>query len=115
MRTLLFLIATSLASMSYAQDFKKHFTNYNSLVVSRGIDARLVKSNSKDLKFTVHGISPEDVIVENRNNELRIKVATKAIWQEMQDNHWWVRVDVPYESLVAVEATTGAQISGQNH
>lgn len=99
--------------MSYAQEFKKHFSKYNSLVVSRGVDARLVKSNSKDLSITVHGIRPDDVIVENRNNELVIKVATKAIWQEMQDNHWWVRVEVPYESLVAVEALTGAKISSR--
>jgi hypothetical protein len=113
MRTLLFLIATSVASMSYAQDFKRHFSKYNSLVVSRGVDASLVKSSSKELSFTVHGISPDDVIVENRNNELVIKVATKAIWQEMQDNHWWVRVEVPYESIVAAEALTGAKISSK--
>ena len=111
MRTLLILLATSVASMSYAQDFKKHFKSYTSLVVSRGVDARLVKSDSKDLSFTVHGISPEDVIVENSGNELRIKVATKALWQEMEDNHWWVRVEVPYESLMAAEALTGAKIS----
>jgi hypothetical protein len=111
MRTLLVLFAISVASMSYGQDFKKHFNSYTSLVVSRGVDARLVKSNSKDLNFTIHGISPEDVIVENNGNELRIKVATKAIWQEMQDNHWWVRVEVPYETLMAAEALTGAKIS----
>ena len=113
MRTLLFLVATSFASLSYAQDFKKHFKSYTTLVVSRGIDARLVKSESKDLSFTIHGIDPEDVIVENSGNELSIKVATKAIWQEMQDNHWWVRVDVPYETLMVAEALTGAKISSK--
>ena len=111
MRSILILLATSLVSFSYAQDFKKHFNSYTSLVVSRGVDARLVKSDSKDLSFTIHGISPEDVIVENSGNELRIKVATKAIWQEMQDNHWWVRVEVPYETLMTAEALTGAKIS----
>ena len=113
MKTLLLLVATSLASLSYAQDFKKHFKSYNSLVVSRGIDARLVKSESKDLSFSIHGLNPDDVIVENNGNELSIKVATKAIWQEMQDNHWWVRVDVPYQTLVAAEALTGAKISSK--
>jgi hypothetical protein len=113
MRTLLLLLATSVVSMSYAQDFKKHFKSYTSLVVSRGIDARLVNSESKDLIITVHGITADDIIVENRNNELRIKVATKAIWQEMQDNHWWVRVEVPYETLSAAEALTGAKISAR--
>jgi hypothetical protein len=111
MRAILILLATSLVSLSYGQDFKKHFNSYTSLVVSRGVDARLVKSDSKDLSFTIQGISPEDVIVENTGNELRIKVATKAIWQEMQDNHWWVRVDVPYETLMTAEALTGAKIS----
>ena len=113
MRTLLFLIATSVVTVSYGQDFKKHFTSYNSLVVSRGIDARLVKSDARELSFTVHGIDAEDVIVENKNNELHIKVATKALWQEMQDNHWWVRVEVPYKSLVAAEALTGSKISAE--
>jgi len=51
------------------------------------------------------------VIVENSGNELRIKVASRAIWEEMQDNHWWVRVEVPYESLMVAEALTGAKIS----
>ncbi len=97
--------------MSYGQDFEKHIKSYNTLVVSRGVDARLVKSDSKDLKFTIHGISPNDVIVENKGDELRIKVATKAIWDEMQNNYWWVRVEVPYEGLVAAEALTGAKIS----
>lgn len=111
MRTLLILLATAVASMAYAQEFKKHFNSYTSLVVSRGVDARLVKSDAKDLSFTIHGLSPEDVIVENSGNELRIKVATKAIWLEMQDKHWWVRVEVPYETLMAAEALTGAKIS----
>lgn len=97
--------------MSYAQDSKKHFKSYTSLVVSRGVDARLVKSASKDLIISVHGITADDIIVENKNNELHIKVATKAIWQDMQDNHWWVRVEVPYETLTAAEALTGAKIS----
>ena len=113
MRALLILLATSVVSMAYAQDFKKHFKSYNSLVVSRGIDARLVKSESKDLIITVHGITADDIIVENRNNELIIKVASKAIWQEMQDNHWWARVEVPYENLTAAEALTGAKISAR--
>jgi hypothetical protein len=111
MRILLIALATSLASVAYAQEFKKHFKSYTSLVVSRGVDARLVKSDAKDLSFTVHGIDPEDVIVENTGNELRIKVATRAIWEEMQDNHWWVRVEVPYESILVAEALSGAKIS----
>jgi Putative auto-transporter adhesin, head GIN domain len=111
MRILFIVLATCVATFSYGQEFKKHIKTYNSLIVSRGIDARLVKSDSKDLIFTSRGISPNDVIVENRNNELRIKIATKALWQEMQDNHWWVRVDVPYQTLVAVESLTGAKVS----
>jgi putative autotransporter adhesin-like protein len=111
MKVFFLLLATSITSFSYGQEFKKHTKTYNSLIISRGIDANLVKSDSKDLVFTSRGISPEDIIVENRNNELRIKIATKALWQEMQDNHWWVRVDVPYQTLVAVESLTGAKIS----
>lgn len=110
MRILVLVVATLLSSFSYAQNFKKHFNNYTSLTVSRGIDATLVKSNSKDLTFTTHGIDPAGIIVENRGDELRIKITTKALWEEMQENHWWVRVEVPYDKLASLDATTGAKI-----
>jgi len=110
MRTLLLILLTSVASLVQAQDFKKHFSDYTSLVISRGIDARLVKSDAKDLSFTVHGISPNHVLVENKGDELRIRIATKALWEEMKDKHWWVKVEVPYTTLLSAEALTGARI-----
>ena len=113
MRALLIVLATSIASISFGQEYKKHFSNYKSLSVSRGIDARLVKSDSKDITIEVHGITADDVIVENKGDELVIKVATKALWQDMQDNHWWARVEVPYTTLEAVIVSTGARISAK--
>ncbi len=110
MRAILFVLAALVVSQSSAQDFKKHIKPYTSLVVARGVDARLVQSPAMDITLTTHGVDPSDVIVENRGDELRIKVATKALWQEMQDNHWWVRVEVPYQELKSVEALTGARV-----
>ena len=110
MKVTFFLLATSIASISYGQDFKKHIKDYNSLVVSRGIDATIVKSDAEEISFTTHGLDPEYVIVENNGKELRIKIATKALWQEMKDNHWWVKVEVPYKNINAIEALTGARI-----
>lgn len=110
MKATLVILLSAIASFSYAQDFKKHIKDYTSLVVSRGIDATLVKSDSEDLKFTSHGIDPENVIVENQGDELRIKVATKSLWQEMEDKHWWVKVEVPYKSIKSIEVLTGARV-----
>ena len=110
MKTTLVILISAIASISYAQDFKKHIKDYNALVVSRGIDATLVKSDAEDLSFTTHGIDPEHVIVENQGDELRIKIATKALWQEMEDKHWWVKVEVPYKEIKSIEVLTGARV-----
>ena len=110
MKTTLVILISAIASISYAQDFKKHIKDYTSLVVSRGIDATLVKSDAEDLSFTTHGIDPEHVIVENQGDELRIKIATKALWQEMEDKHWWVKVEVPYKTIKSIEVLTGARV-----
>lgn len=114
MRALLILLVTSITTLSFGQEYKKHFTNYKSLSVSRGIDARLVKSDSKDITIEVHGITADDIIVENKGDELVIKVATKALWQDMQDNHWWARVEIPYTTLQAVTVSTGARITAED-
>lgn len=111
MRTLLFILASATTTVSFGQEFKKHISDYVSLTVSRGIDARLVKSDAKDITIEVYGITADDIIVENKGGELIIKVASKALWQEMKDNHWWARIEIPYTNLEALEATTGAKIS----
>ena len=41
---------------------------------------------------------------------MRIKVATKALWQEMEDKHWWVKVEVPYKKIKSIEVLTGARV-----
>jgi len=113
MKIAFLLLATTIVSISYGQDFKKHIKDYTSLVVSRGIDATLVKSDENDISITSHGVAPEHIIVDNHGDELRIKIATKALWQEMQDKHWWVKLEIPYKKIVSIEVLTGARIKSE--
>lgn len=111
MKTKLTLLAILLASISYAQEFKRSIEPYTSLIVSRGVDVRLVPSNSNEATVKVSGIDPDDVIIESKGDDLYIKIATKSLWEEMEENHWYARIDLPYTKIENLEVTSGAKIS----
>src|SRR5210317_1838488 len=92
------LLLAGLTTFGYSQEVRRKVDSFSSLIVSRGVDVRLVKSTSDEIIIRTNGIEPEDVITENRGDELVIKIATKSLWQEMQDNYWWARIEVPYQS-----------------
>lgn len=112
MKGLFTLLLTALTVSLFAQETVK-IEPYTSLVISRGVDVRLVQSNSNEAKVEVNGIGFDDLIIENKNNELSIKVATKSLWQEMQDNHWWARIELPYQVISNLEVLTGAKLSAK--
>ena len=112
MKGLFTLLLTALTVSLFAQETVK-IEPYTSLVISRGVDVRLVQSNSNEAKVEVNGIDIDDLIIENKNNELSIKVATKSLWQEMQDNHWWARIELPYQVISNLEVLTGAKLSAK--
>jgi hypothetical protein len=112
MKALFTLLLTAVAVSVFAQK-PVDIEPYTSLVISRGVDVRLVKSNSNVAKVEVNGIDFDDLIIENKDNELTIKVATKSLWQEMQDNYWWARIELPYDVINNLEVLTGAKLSAK--
>ena len=111
MKILYTLVMLSLSSIVLAQETTKTIDNYTTLIVSRGVDVRLIKSPSNEVKITTKGIKPNEVVIENHGDELIIKVSTKSLWLEMQDNYWWARIELPYQTIDNIEVSTGAKIT----
>lgn len=111
MKAIYTLIILGFTTLVFGQEEVRTIDSYSSLIVSRGVDVKLVKSNSNEVKIITNGIHPDEVITESRGDELVIKVATKSLWQEMQDNHWKARVELPYRTIDNMEISTGARIS----
>ena len=111
MKTIFTLLLLGMASLLYGQEEVRTIDSYSSLIISRGVDVRLVKSNSNQIKITTNGIDPDYVVTESRGDELIIKIATKSLWQEMQDNYWWARIELPYRMIDNMEVSTGAKLS----
>lgn len=111
----LFLAAFVVASLqSFGQTFTRHLEPFQELKIARGIKATLEKSNSNELSFEVHGLSPDDIIVDQDGRVLSIKVRTKSLWESMQEREWWVKVKIPYQKLTSIDASTGAEIRAAN-
>ncbi len=110
MKNLIGLWLLLVATTVYGQEFKKKIPAFRYLYVSRGVEAHLVHSDADEVTIRTKGLQPEDIIVEGGHDELRIKVATKGLWQEMQDNYWWVKVEIPYQQLEGLEVKTGAKV-----
>ncbi len=110
MKHLLSALFVLLALTSIGQTFKKDLKPFIELKIARGIEATLVHSDAKELSFDVKGISKNDIIIEQDNNRLYIKVKTKALWQSMEEFDWWVKVTIPYQTLEIIDLTTGARV-----
>lgn len=113
MKTVFSVLAIFLCSLTQAQDRTVSIQPYSSLVVSRGVDVRLVHSDSREAKVQLNGVDPDNLIIENHGHELEIKVSTKSLWEEMQDHHWWVRIELPYQELDFIEVLSGAKVSSK--
>jgi hypothetical protein len=114
MRSILFIAAVMLASAAYAQHFTKTTAEYDKLILARGVEATLYQSDDLTLEFTTFGVDKDEVIIQNINGSLRIKVSSKALWEQMEDNDWWVKVKIPYRRLSSIEVTTGATVYSKN-
>ncbi|MEN8248254.1 MAG: DUF2807 domain-containing protein [Bacteroidota bacterium] len=106
----LLILALFASHTLFAQEFTKTLDDFAHISLSKGIDATLVKSNSKVLKVKTFGLDEDDVIIENDHNELSIRVATKGLWNELDDNHWWVRVEIPFQELKSIELNMGSRV-----
>lgn len=114
MRVLLSFVALMLASSIQAQQFTQSISRFDKLTVSRGVQATLIESEDQTLEFQTFGIDRDDVVIENDNGSLEIKISSKALWERMQDNDWWIRVKIPYQRLELIEASTGATVFSRN-
>ncbi len=110
MKHLLSALFVLLALNSFGQTFKKDLKPFTELKITRGIQANLVHSDATELSFEVKGVNKSDVIIEQDNNRLYIKVKSKALWETMQERSWWVKVTIPYQKIETIDISTGARI-----
>ena len=108
--TLLVLVTIS----GYAQTFKVDLEPFDALEVSRGIQATLVHSDATELSFEVKGVNKSDIIIEQGRKSLTIKVKSKALWESMQENSWYVKVKIPYQNITEIDASTGATVRSES-
>ena len=110
MRIFLSMAAVLLASAIQAQNFTKSISQFDKLTLSRGVQATLIESDDQILEFQTYGVDRDDIIIEDDHGSLTIKVSSKGLWEQMQDNDWWVRVKIPYQRLEFLEVSTGATV-----
>lgn len=110
----LLLLAIFASHSLYAQEFTRKLDEFAHLTLSRGIDATLVESNSNILKVKTFGLDEDDVIIDNDHNELEIRVATRGLLNEINDDHWWVRVEIPVREIKSIDITAGSQVVSQD-
>jgi len=109
--TLLFIISSF---SGFSQSFKVQLEDFDELKISRGIEALLYKSSSKEMEFELKGLNKSDVLIEQSKHRLTIKVKTKSLWEAMQENEWSVKVKIPYESIELIDVSTGAIVKAES-
>lgn len=114
MRVVLSFVALLLVSSLQAQHFTRSISQFDELTLSRGVQATLFESDDQTLEFQTFGVDREDIIIENDRGSLSIKVSSKGLWEQMQENDWWVRVKIPYQRLEFLEVSTGAKVFSRN-
>lgn len=114
MKKLLSILLLFTTISGFGQSFKVQLESFDELKVARGVKASLFKSSSKEMTFELKGISEDDIIIEQNNHRLTIKVRTKSLWELMQDNDWSVKVKIPYQSIELIDVSTGAVVSAEN-
>ncbi|MCB0495256.1 MAG: DUF2807 domain-containing protein [Cyclobacteriaceae bacterium] len=114
MKRLLVAVLMSASLTSFGQTFTRHVEPFKELKVARGVKATLFKSNSDELSFEVHGLSKDDIIVDQEREMLTIKVRTKSLWESMQERDWWVKVKIPYQEITSIDVSTGAEVEALN-
>ena len=111
MRVLIIFILIAVSQTGIAQSFTEKVSSFERLSVTRGIEATLYSSDSRELEFQISGIDREDVIIEEVNGKLRLKVSSEGLWEQIEeDDGWWVKVKIPYQSLLSLEVNTGAEV-----
>jgi putative autotransporter adhesin-like protein len=114
MKKLLSILFILVTVNSFGQTFKVQLKEFDELKVSRGVQATLIKSASTELEFELKGLEEDDIIIEQSNHRLTIKVRTKSLWEAMQENDWSVKVKVPYQDIALIDVSTGAVVTSES-
>lgn len=113
MKKLLSALFIFISLTSFGQSFKVQLEPFDELKVARGVDVTLYKSSATEMEFSLKGIDEDDIIIEQEKNRLLIKIRTKSLWEAMQENHWSVKVKIPYTSIESIDVSTGAVVKAQ--
>lgn len=101
-----FLILASITSPLSAQNrITITLDDFSSLNVSGGIDLELIPSESREMSITSRNGQPEEVGVEIKNDELRIRIRPRI------DKDDIIKIKLPYKNLTKIEASAGAVIN----
>ena len=79
--------------------------DFSALYVSGRIDVELIPSDSKEMSITSKKGQPEEVSVEVKDGELKIKIRPRL------DNDEVIGIRLPYTNLTRIESLTGAVIN----
>jgi len=117
---LIFMMVIATSFNAFAQDEKKiqvdeaqveketrSIRDFNKLRVSKGINVTLIKGDELSAEINIVNTPPSDVIIENDQNELTIKMKTR-IYQDVS-----VQVYLTYRDLREISLGSGSSIDNQ--
>ena len=108
----LFIIASSY--MAKAQESKSYTVkNFNSIGISSGIDLYLTQGGSEAVTIKSDEKTLEDIVVEQKGNNINIKFKDGISWSGMLKNRT-IKAYVNYKTLTALAASGGSDVFTQN-
>jgi hypothetical protein len=114
LRSAVLLFVTILSYMNVnAQHRNVAVKNFNSIVVSSGIDLYLSQGTAETLTIKGDEDLIKDVIVEQKGTALTIKYKEGVNWSRLFKNKS-IRVDVNFKSLNEITASGGSDVYSQN-
>lgn len=107
MKTIISVISLFFTTLFFAQNsIEKTIGEFTELKVYDLIEVRLVQSNEN--KVTITGENQDDVLVNNKNGKLKIKMNLKKIFDGNKTT-----VTLHYTSIDIIDVNEGAKVSSQ--
>jgi hypothetical protein len=119
-KILIFMMVMATSLSAFAQDEKKinideaqveketrSIKDFTKLKISKGINVTLIKGDELSADINIVNAPPSDVIIENDQNELTIKMKTR-IYQDVS-----VQVYITYRDIREISLGSGSSIDNQ--
>lgn len=107
MKTIISVISLFFTTLFFAQNsIEKTIGEFTELKVYDLIEVRLIQSNEN--KVTITGENQDDVLVNNKNGKLKIKMTLKKIFDGNKTT-----VTLHYTSIDIIDVNEGAKVSSQ--